>query len=91
VLTYLIVCFVDSWFDLYRIIHCVLKIKVDYLTMLKEMTNLSRHSSWTKTKEKLASDSRYKAVESSSKREDWFRDYIKYLDDQVTVDLNVVT
>lgn len=51
--------------------------------MLKEMSKLNRHSSWTKTKEKLAGDSRYKAVDSSSKREDWFRDYIKYLDAEV--------
>ncbi|XP_067928748.1 transcription elongation regulator 1-like isoform X2 [Watersipora subatra] len=56
------------------------KVKVEYLNMLKEFIELSRHSSWTKTKDKLASDPRYKAVESSSKREDWFRDYIKYLD-----------
>ena len=51
--------------------------------MLKGMTELTRHSSWTKTKEKLASDPRYKAVESSSKREDWFRDYTKYLNNEV--------
>ena len=69
--------------DVYSCCCLCSQIKVDYLAMLKEMKNLSRHSSWTKTKEKLSSDSRYKAVDSSSKREDWFRDYIKYLDNEV--------
>lgn len=57
--------------------------------MLKEMKELSRHSSWTKTKEKLSSDPRYKAVDSSSKREDWFRDYVKNLDSTVSADVSV--
>ena len=64
-----------------------LQIKVEYIAMLKEYVDLTRHSSWTKNKEKFASDPRYKAVESSSKREDWFRDYIKYLDAEVGIHL----
>lgn len=61
------------------------QVKVDYIAMLKEFIELTRHSSWTRTKDKLASDPRYKAVESSSKREDWFRDYIRHLDVEVSL------
>lgn len=56
------------------------KIKKNYYSMLKEMKNLHRHSSWTETKKLIENDPRYKAVESSSKREDYFRDHCKYLD-----------
>ena len=56
------------------------KLKKDFISLLKEHKNLHRHSSWTENKKILERDSRYKAVDSSSKREDWFRDYIKNLD-----------
>ncbi len=56
------------------------KIKKEFLSLLKETKNLHRHSSWTETKKLIENDSKYKAVDSSSKREDWFRDYIKNLD-----------
>jgi transcription elongation regulator 1 len=49
--------------------------------MLKELSDLDRHSRWGETKRRIDSDPRYKAIESSSRREDWFRDYIKTLDD----------
>ena len=52
--------------------------------MLKEFSGLDRHSRWSETKKKLESDARYKAIESSSRREDWFRDYTKRLDDVST-------
>lgn len=52
--------------------------------MLRDFPGLDRHSRWSETKKKLESDSRYKAVESSSRREDWFRDYTKKLDDVST-------
>ena len=58
-----------------------LQLKTDYITMLKEFSGLDRHSRWSETKKKLESDARYKAIESSSRREDWFRDYTKRLDD----------
>lgn len=43
--------------------------------MLKE-ADIDRHSRWSDVKRKLDSDPRYKAVESSVQREDWFRDYM---------------
>jgi transcription elongation regulator 1 len=56
--------------------------KKSYLAMLKELRHLHKHSSWTETKKLLENDPRYKAIESSSKREDYFRDYCKYLDEK---------
>jgi transcription elongation regulator 1 len=50
--------------------------------MLKEIKTLHRHSSWSETKKLIESDPRYKAIESSSKREDYFRDHCKYLDEK---------
>lgn len=56
------------------------KLKKDFISLLKETKGLHRHSSWTETKKMIESESRYKSVDSSSKREDWFRDYVKNLD-----------
>ena len=57
------------------------QLKADFIQLLREQTDLDRHSRWSETKKKIDSDPRYKAVESSSRREDWFRDYIKNLED----------
>ena len=51
--------------------------------MLKEQKQLHRHSSWTETKKLLESDARFKAIESSGRREDYFRDHIRHLDEKV--------
>ena len=58
------------------------KLKKAYLAMLKEMKSLHRHSSWTETKKVLENDPRFKAIDSGTKREDYFRDYTKYLDEK---------
>ena len=58
------------------------KLKKNFYAMLKELKSLHRHSSWSETKKQLDSDPRYKAIDSSSKREDYFRDYCKYLDEK---------
>lgn len=58
------------------------KLKKNYFSMLKEIKTLHRHSSWSETKKLIESDPRYKAIESSSKREDYFRDHCKYLDEK---------
>jgi transcription elongation regulator 1 len=50
------------------------------LALLKETTEIDRQSRWSDIKKKIDSDSRYKAVDSSSRREDWFKDYIKTLE-----------
>jgi transcription elongation regulator 1 len=58
------------------------KLKKAYITMLKEMKSLHRNSSWTETKKLIENDPRYKAIDSSTKREDYFRDHCKYLDEK---------
>ncbi|UYV78992.1 TCERG1 [Cordylochernes scorpioides] len=56
------------------------KVKRDFLELLKEESkNLAKHSHWSDVKKQLHSDPRYKAVESSSQREDWFREFINKL------------
>ncbi|CAH8568537.1 unnamed protein product [Heterobilharzia americana] len=57
------------------------KVKVDFFNMLKEQKSINRYTHWTDVKRKVDSDPRYKAVESSSKREDWFREFIRKLDE----------
>lgn len=58
------------------------RLKKAFITLLKEQKHLHRSSSWSETKKQLDSDPRYKAVDSSSRREDYFRDHIRYLDDK---------
>uniref|UniRef100_A0A069DXB0 Putative transcription factor n=1 Tax=Panstrongylus megistus TaxID=65343 RepID=A0A069DXB0_9HEMI len=58
------------------------QIKKDFLNLLKESDDVDRHSRWGEVKKKLDSDPRYKAVDSSTTREDWFREYIKHLKDE---------
>lgn len=60
------------------------KLKKAFVALLKEQKHLHRHSSWTETKKLIDSDARYKAIESSGRREDYFRDYIRYLDEKPT-------
>lgn len=57
-----------------------LQLKADYIQLLKE-TDIDSRSRWSETKKKIDSDPRYKAIDSSSRREDWFRDYVKTLED----------
>ncbi|KAG5451190.1 transcription elongation regulator, partial [Clonorchis sinensis] len=57
------------------------KVKSDFLSLLKETKGLSRHSHWSEVKRKIDADPRYKAVDSSSRREDWFRDFVRKLDE----------
>ena len=51
------------------------------MKLLKETSGLDRHSRWSEVKKKINSDPRYEAVDSSSRREDWFKDFVKNLED----------
>jgi hypothetical protein len=51
--------------------------------LIENVANLHRRSSWSEWKRKLEADERYKAIESSTTREDWFRDYIRTLKEPV--------
>ncbi|ESO09267.1 hypothetical protein HELRODRAFT_156427 [Helobdella robusta] len=53
------------------------KVKSNFFDLLKQTSSIDKHSRWADIKKKLESDSRYKAVDSSSRREDWFKDYLK--------------
>jgi len=55
-------------------------VKADFFELLKETTELDRHSRWTDIKKKLDEDPRYKAVDSSTRREDWFKDYVRAIE-----------
>lgn len=50
--------------------------------MLREHTEIDRHTHWMDIKKKLDGDSRYKAVNDSVLREDYFYDYIKILKEE---------
>ncbi|KAL3865336.1 hypothetical protein ACJMK2_006934 [Sinanodonta woodiana] len=56
------------------------KLKTDFIQLLKE-TDIERHSRWSEIKRKIDSDPRYKAIDSSSRREDWFKDYVKNIEE----------
>ncbi|VDN13596.1 unnamed protein product [Dibothriocephalus latus] len=56
------------------------KVKSDFISLLKEQ-KLSRHSHWSDIKKKIGSDPRYRAVDSSSRREDWFKEYVRKLEE----------
>ncbi|OWF46304.1 transcription elongation regulator 1-like [Mizuhopecten yessoensis] len=62
------------------------RLKSDFLALLKETSDIERHSRWSEIKRKIDSDPRYKAVDSSSRREDWFKDYARKLEDPVSED-----
>lgn len=50
--------------------------------MLDEQKGLTRKSKWSSVKKTLENDDRYKAVDSSSTREDIFKSYIEKLSDE---------
>ena len=59
------------------------QIQSDFLAMLGESDAITERSQWRKMKILFDRDPRYKAVESSSQREEWFRDYVKELTSRV--------
>lgn len=54
--------------------------KTNFMQLLKETADIDRQSKWSDIKKKIDSDPRYKAVDSSSRREDWFKDYVRTLE-----------
>ncbi|XP_052745903.1 transcription elongation regulator 1 isoform X3 [Bicyclus anynana] len=55
--------------------------KTEFIAMLKDKS-IDRHARWVDAKKKIDTDARYKAVESSTLREDYFRDYCKMVKDE---------
>ncbi|XP_071949292.1 transcription elongation regulator 1-like [Antedon mediterranea] len=58
------------------------KLKADFVALLEEQDDITNKSRWSKIKEYLNSDPRYKAVDSSSQREVWFKQYQETMDKQ---------
>ncbi|KAG8237630.1 hypothetical protein J437_LFUL017399 [Ladona fulva] len=58
------------------------QVKREFLALLRERGEVDRHARWGEVKKRIDSDPRYKAVESSSAREDWFRDFQKTLKEE---------
>lgn len=57
------------------------KQRKDFMEMLKDgKVKIDRHSRWADVKKELDTDERYVAIESSSRREDWFKDHIRDLE-----------
>lgn len=50
--------------------------------MLRECSEIDRHSRWPDVKKRIDGDSRYRAVESSLQREDYFHDHCKILKEE---------
>ena len=59
----------------------IFQLKSDFIKLLKETSGIERNSRWSEIKKKINSDPRYEAVDSSSRREDWFKDYARGLDE----------
>ncbi len=72
-------------FQRYSHLFGVLQVKQDFLAMLKEddQADITEHSLWKKVKGSFNHDPRYKAVDSSSKREELFVEYVGSLKEKV--------
>lgn len=59
-----------------------MQIRKDFLALLRECSEITRHSRWADAKKHIDGDKRYRAVESSILREDYFHDYCKILKEE---------
>ncbi|XP_026746675.1 transcription elongation regulator 1 isoform X1 [Trichoplusia ni] len=57
------------------------QVKTEFIALLKEK-GVDRHARWIDAKKKIDSDARYKAVESSNLREDYFKEYCKLVKEE---------
>lgn len=58
------------------------QIRKDFLALLREHNEITRHSRWPDVKKRIDSDSRYRAVDGSNLREDYFIEYCKILKEE---------
>lgn len=54
-----------------------IQIKVEFAAMLQESEAITERSQWKKIKSLFDRDPRYKAVESSIQREEWFLEHVR--------------
>lgn len=63
-----------------------LQAKQDFLAMLEQSHRpITEHAQWKKVKGWFDHDPQYKAVDSSSKREEYFKEYVATQKDKVQV------
>lgn len=60
--------------------------KQEFLELLNEQTGLTRKSKWSDIKKTIDQDTRYKQVDSSSTREEWFKEFSKTLPEETNSD-----
>lgn len=63
------------------------KAKKEFMALLAEQTSFTRKTKWSTAKKLLENDERFKAVESSSSREQMFRDHVEKLGDESLSDI----
>ena len=56
----------------------MLQIRVDFVELLTEQ-KLDSKSQWRKVRNKIEKDPRYKAVESTVQKEEWFKEHLEQL------------
>jgi transcription elongation regulator 1 len=60
----------------------IFQIRKDFFELLRENSEIDRHTHWMDIKKKLDKDPRYSAISDSVLREDYFYDYIKILKEE---------
>jgi transcription elongation regulator 1 len=60
----------------------VVQLRTEFLALLAEQRNLTRRVRWSEVKKTIDGDPRYKAVDSSTQREEWFREFAKGLPEE---------
>ncbi|XP_052899354.1 transcription elongation regulator 1 [Anopheles moucheti] len=58
------------------------QIKKDFLAMLRERSDINRHTRFSDVRKKIESDGRYKAIVEHSQREELFEEFIKVLKEE---------
>lgn len=66
----------------FRYLIPVFQAKKEFMALLAEQTSFTRKTKWSTAKKLLENDERFKAVESSSSREQMFRDHVEKLGDE---------
>jgi transcription elongation regulator 1 len=58
------------------------EVKSDFFELLSEQKGISKKTHWSDCKKKIDQDARYKAVDSSTRREEWFKEYLRKLEEE---------
>lgn len=62
------------------------QVKSDFMTMLSESDLVTEQTQWKKVKGLFERDVRYKVVEGSVQREEWFNEHVKLLASKVRLE-----